>query len=400
MRFLSLLTVFLTACTSVRGEPTFEPARAAVAFDLDRETGALADGLADPATGRLVTPDDPARIASVSKLVVAIGVMKLVEEGKLDLDRPVGDWLGYKVENPAFPGQPVTLRHLLSHLSSIRDEVDYAIPLGASLRDILADPKAWDAKHGPRSGFFTYSNLNFPVVASVMEAATGERFDRLMQRLAIGPMKLGACFNWPTCGDDRVARAVVLTQQDKPVRDDLGGKRPPCPVVAAADGSCDLKRWRAGENGALFSPQGGLRISVRDLARVGRMLLNRGTLDGVRILAPESVDALLRAQWQFDGRNGKTEGGTICAYGLATLPLATRNPGCADDPGVPPGDWRGHSGEAYGLRSGLWIDRMNGRGIAYFTTGLDDKPFKGRSDYTAAEEAMVEKAVSLLPQRP
>lgn len=392
--------LMLAGCATVAVPPSFAPARTAVAFDMDRETGAFADGIADPSTGRLATPDDPARIASVSKLVVAVGVMKLVEDGKLDLDRPVGEWLGYKVENPAFPGQPVTLRHLLSHLSSLRDEVDYAIPLGQRLRDTLADPKAWDARHGPNSGYFTYSNLNFPVIASVMEAATGERFDGLIKRLAIEPMKLDACFNWPTCRDGRVAQAVVLTQQGKPVRDDLHGKRPPCPVVPAADGSCDLGRWRAGENGALFAPQGGLRISVRDLARVGRMLLNRGMLDGVRILKPESVDAMLRAQWQFDGRNGKTEQGTICGYGLATLPIASGNPGCNDDPGLPPGDWRGHSGEAYGLRSGLWIDRRHGVGIAYFVTGLDDHPMKGRSDYTAAEEGMVARAVSLLPQRP
>lgn len=394
MRLIVLaLLVPLAACASLPAR--FVPAAAGVAFDASGEKGAFAEGLADPASGRAATPDDPARIASVSKLVVSIGVMRLVDQGKLDLDSPVGKWLGYPVENPAFADQPVTLRMLLSHQSSLRDDADYAIPLGGRLRDTLADPRAWDPAHGPNAHFFTYSNLNFPVIASVMEAATGERFDRLMQRLAIDPMKLGACFNWPACSDERVARAVVLTQQGKPVRDDLGGKRPPCPVVPAADGSCDLSSWRPGENGALFAPQGGLRISVRDLARVGRMLLNGGMLDGERILSSDSVNSMLRAQWQFDGRNGTTEKGTICAYGLTAIALATGNPGCKDDPGVPPGDWRGHSGEAYGLRSGLWIDRMNGRGIAYFVTGLDDEPARGRSDYTAAEEAMVARAVDL-----
>jgi CubicO group peptidase (beta-lactamase class C family) len=356
--------------------------------------------VADPATGRPVTPDDPVRIASISKLVVAVGVMRLVEEKRLDLDRPIDRYLGFPVRNPAFPGQPVTLRALLSHTSSVRDGADYAIPLGSTIRDTLADPRAWDSAHGPAAAYFTYSNLNFPIVASVMEAATGERFDRLLQRLVIAPMRLDACFNWPTCSDGRVAQAVVLTQDGKPVRDDLGGRRPPCPVVPAADGGCDLGRWRPGENGALFSPQGGLRISPRDLARVGRMLLGRGEIDGVRILSADSVDLLLRAQWQFDGRNGKTEGRTICAYGLATQTIATRNPGCGDDPGVPPGDWRGHSGEAYGLRSGLWIDRLNGVGIAYYVTGLPDAPPTGESAFTSAEEEAVARAVSLLPHRP
>ena len=83
---------------------------------------------------------------------------------------------------------------------------------------------------------------------------------------------------------------MVLTQDGKPIRDDLGGKRPDCPVYAKEGDNCDLSRWRPGENGALFSPQGGLRISARDLARVGRMLLNGGTIDGVRILSPASVE--------------------------------------------------------------------------------------------------------------
>ena len=63
------------------------------AFDLSGETGSFAEGPADPATGRAVTPHDPVRIASVSKLVVAVGVMKLVEQGKLDLDSDVSGWL-------------------------------------------------------------------------------------------------------------------------------------------------------------------------------------------------------------------------------------------------------------------------------------------------------------------
>ena len=51
------------------------------------EIASFAEGIADPQSGRRVTADDPVRVASVSKMVVAIGVMKLVEAGKLDLDQ-------------------------------------------------------------------------------------------------------------------------------------------------------------------------------------------------------------------------------------------------------------------------------------------------------------------------
>lgn len=376
-------------------------ARVAVVFDREGEMDSVADGMADPASRRPVNPGDPVRIASISKLVVAVGVMKMVEEKILDLDRPVGDYLGYPVENPAFPGQPVTLRRLLSHTSSLRDHDDqYAIPLGETLKAVLDDPASWDAAHGPDDGYFTYANVNFPVIASIIERATGTRFDHMMKLLVLDPMKIDACYNWPTCSDRAVARAVVLTQDGVPVRDDLQGRRPECPVFARDGVACDLNRFVAGENGALFSPQGGLRISARDLARVGRMLAAGGTIDGVRILSPQSVALMATPIWSWDGTNGDTEGGIYCRFGLAVHLLATQKDGCRDNPGLPSGDWVGHSGEAYGLRSGLWWDRKSGRGMAYYTTGLPADPSKGQSAFTAPEETDVARAVTLLQQAP
>jgi len=398
MRIALPFLLLLVSCATTPPRYTAAPARVAVAFDLKGESGVWAEGLADPAAGRTVTPDDPVRIASISKLVVAIGVMRLVEQGQLDLDSDVSATLGWPLRNPAFPDRPITLRQLLSHTSSVRDHDDqYAIPLGGTVRQVLADPNSWDAGHGPGDGYFTYSNLNFPIIASVMEMATGERFDRLMKRLVIDPMGLAACFNWPTCSDERIAVAVVLTQDGNPVRDDLHGKRPDCPVFVE-EGPCDLSRWKLGENGALFSPQGGLRISARDLARVGRMLLNDGMLDGVRILSPQSVDMMLSPAWRFDGSNGsrEEESEAICSYGLAIHQLASRAPGCADDPEGEGRPWIGHSGDAYGLRSGLWIDRRRGVGIAYFVTGLPDDPPRGRSAFREEEEKAFKRAVALI----
>ena len=391
--------MLLTGCATIAAEPPKDGVKVAIAFDAAGERGTLAEGLADPATGRAVTVNDPVRIASVSKLVVAIGVMRLVEQGKLDLDRDVAEYLGWSLRNPAFLDRPITLRMLLSHTSSLRDGDDaYVVPLGVSLKDALNDPTAWDTAHPPGAGYFAYSNFNFPVIASVMEQATGERFDLLMKRLVIGPLNLDACFNWPSCSDAAVGRAVVLTQDGKAVRDDLGGKQPDCPMFVREGEPCDLNRWRLGDNGALFSPQGGLRISVRDLARVGRMLINNGAIDGTRILSPQSVETMLAPAWRFDGRNGSRGGESegVCRYGLAARQLASGISGCADDPGLPKGEWVGHAGDAYGLRSGLWIDRKRKVGMAYFVTGLPDTPATGKSSFTAPEEEMVRRARQLI----
>jgi CubicO group peptidase (beta-lactamase class C family) len=366
-----------------------------ITFDHQGETSVSPKGLADLSSGRPITADDPVRIASISKLVVAIGVMRLVEQGRLDLDADVSRYLGWKLRNPAFSDKPITLRLLLSHRSSLTDRVDYVLPLDADMRAVLQNPRAWDDKHAPGS-WWAYTNFNFPVVAAVMERATGERFDRLMDRLVLRPMKLDACYNWASCKPETAARAVVQYRERKPTKDDNQGAAPACPVTPAGDGSCDLSMWRAGANGAVFAPQGGLRISARGLARVGRMFLNNGMLDGTRILRTSSVRRMETPLWTYDGHNGDVggdisvavpTGGATCSYGLAVMFTATGAPGCRDDP---VGDGRkrfGHSGDAYGLKSGLWIDRAAGRGVVYFATDVPDVPGK-RSAYTPTEESL------------
>ena len=359
------LFILAAAHAAVALSPPREPMAAVrVVFDRGGIVSVRADGFADHESGRPVTADDPVRVASVSKLVVAIAVLRLVERHRLDLDADVSAVLGWRLRNPALPDVPITLRLLLSHRSSLTDTIDYVLPLDADMRSVLSDPKAWDAAHAPGT-WFRYTNFNFPVVAAVMERATGERFDRLMARLVLRPLRLDACYNWASCAPATRTRAVVLYRGGVPTKD-WPAQVAACPVTPAGDGSCDLARWRAGANGAIFSPQGGLRISARGLATVGRLLLGRGTVDGVRLLRPETFALLEKPLWTAAPGNGETENGFYCRYGLAVTYLATA--GCDDDPF---GDGRqrlGHAGEAYGLKSGLWVDPVAGTGVAYFAT--------------------------------
>lgn len=375
-------------------------ASARVAFDRDGVTATQAQGLADVQAQRALTVDDPVRIASISKLVLAIGVMRLVEEGRLDLDADVSSYLGWELRHPRFPETPITLRLMLSHRSGLTDNAGYwATPLDGDIRDIVNDPRAWD-EHAP-GRWFRYTNLNSPLVASMMERVTGERFDLLMQRLVLQPAKITACYGWESCDSATAARAVVLyDEQGQPVVDDNRSGKPACNVRPARDGSCDLALWQPGRNGGAFSPQGGLRISAAALARVGRLLLGDGQIDGVRILTPASVQTLLTPQWVYAPGNGQTwEDGepepppgmpraTMCRYGQSTITLATSHPDCGDDPFGDGIARVGHSGNAYGLRSGLWIDPASGTGVAYFATGMDGAPPGQHSAYTAEEERL------------
>ena len=390
LRCLLLLTFALPLSATGYAQPFANaPHRAnvIVTFGPDTIQTRLERGLADEATGRVATADDPVRVASISKVAVALGVMRLVEQKKLNLDADVSDYLGWTLRNPAFPDRRITLRLLMSHRSSLTDGGElYLVPFGDRLQNNLSESRVWDSTHAP-GRYFRYANINFPVIATIIERVTGERFDQAIHRLVFAPLSIDACFNWTMCSPQKIARAVVLYGEDGRIRrDDLKGVMPPCPVFTKAEGDCDLTTYQPGDNGAIFSPQGGLRISMTDLARLGQVLMRRDA----GFLKPASYAALEKIVWRYDGRNGDSEGGFFCAFGLSVQTVRKGKAGCSND-AFGDGHTRvGHAGEAYGLRAGLWIDRKRKEGVAFFVTAVPDAEPKGPSGFYRVEEAILQ----------
>lgn len=401
MRFLALAAIAASLASTAAAQPAAQPAtqpaplpqraQVAVVFDTAGKLDVrVAEGPLSRANPRTVTADDPARVASVSKLVVGLGVMRLVEAGTLDLDADVSRYLGWTLRHPGYPDRKITLAQLLGHRSGVSGEFDYLLPLDAELPAKLAEKGAFDADRAP-GGAFVYSNLNYPIVAAAMEGATGERFDRLIHRLVFAPLGIDACFNWTMCSPGKLANAVALYRANGELAlDENGGKPPACPVLRSADGGCDLGVYRLARHGAAFSPQGGMRISAHDLARIGVMLLRRGQ----GFLKPRSI-ARLERMTRVNPARGEGIGGFFCSFGIAVHASGGRDlrqPGCKSDLF---GDGRlrtGHSGDAYGLRAGLWLDRKAGTGIAYFVTAVPPGGVGARSAYSLEEENLVDRA--------
>jgi CubicO group peptidase (beta-lactamase class C family) len=334
-----------------------EPARI---FYLERFDGSAIGEISGDAgvVGEIVTLDQPVRVASISKLVVALGVMRLVDKGQLDLDRDVGDYLGWQVRNPAFPDRRVTLRQLLSHTASLTDGAGYFLPLDASLRALLADPKAWDSAHGPGDGHFRYANVASPIIAAVMEAATGKRFDILILEQVFAPLQVyDSCFNWSGCVSEHRASAITLLRPNGEVAKDppLEVDEPECVFVPAANGSCDPGLYRLGHNGSAFSPQGGLRISAEELLKIGKMLARRG--EG--FLSEKSFAEMTRPHWRNNGSNSSETDANFHAWGLGV--------------DLQPDGWFGHAGFAYGFRGGLWANSKSGAWQVRFATMVGDE---------------------------
>lgn len=380
---------------------------------------------ADPTRDLPLAADSLVRAASASKPVVAIAVLQLVEQGRLDLDADLSDLLGFPLRNPRHPGVAITPRMVLAHTSSIVDAAGYALPLGDALAALFTPGPRWDdgAPFSDRAPgtYFEYSNLGSGVLATVVERVTGERFDRVAARAVLARAGVEATFDVASLADAQRARLAVLYRKgpEDALRWDPRGPwlaQMDDPRPAAEGGS---GRWsapgadpraadyRPGANGALFSPQGGLRISAGDLARLWSCLL-RGVAPTPSprpcrgLLRPATRELMLRPQWAFDPRalNGATEDGLMLAWGLGVQRFTGAHApgeGRLDSPtarldGVP---LVGHLAFAYGMFGGVLFTPDGRRGVVYFATGsaqpLDANPGR-RSAFWGWEEEIVDWA--------
>lgn len=349
----------------------------------------------NPENNLPVTTDTKYRIASISKMVAAIGVMQQVEKGRIDLDADVSKYLGFAFRNPNYPEVKITVRMLLSHLSSLRDGDAYTFPATDSLRDYLSpDGKYYDSSYweGPIRGtdtspgrYFSYQNLNYGVLATILESVTHQRFDRYMRERVLLPLGCAASYDVRDFTQAELDKVGVLYRKLNPGGawnpsfpwspqvDDYRGVFPP-----PRDGSAD---YVPGTNATWQSPQGGLRISALDLTKVERMFMNDGVLNGKRLLQVATVRLMFTPAWTYDGTNGDTQG--WCAeWGLGVQILAN-DPEVGDQllPGDDSPHWTGHPGDAYGMISNAFFDRRTGDGYVYYCAGMGADPYEHWSDY-------------------
>lgn len=395
---LILILPMTSACATIpdidAGPP---PATVVAAFDRDTITPLIVEGVRNRERGEVVEANDPVRIASISKLIMALATLRLVDEGKVDLDADVSDYLGWEVRSPNFPDAKVTLAELLSHRSGLRDKAGYVIPLGESLEAKLAEPEAWYAEAAPGDAPFEYANLGSPVVATVLEAATGERFDRLVERTVFAPLGVKACLNWIGCDEDMTSRAVTLYRDTGEIaRDDPDDLPPNCTIPVAEGAECSLENYVPGTNASVFSPQGGVRIGMMDLAKIGQalMLANDGDLFTAATFGKVANSLQV-------GTNPDQEFFCTYGFGLQIIEMGdVSERGCADqlfNAGVP---FIGHAGEAYGLRSGLWFSGDGARGIAYFTTAVPPRQSaEDEGGFDPREIALMAQAKALLAEQ-
>ena len=318
----------------VDGETVFEGAAGTAEFGNDGFTPL-----------RPMTARSPVRAASVSKLVTALTAGVLWRDTWFDLEAAPRLWLGFPLDHPLAPDGRITPAMLLSHTSGIRDPEIYWMAHPGRIETLLDQPH-W-ADHAPREGW-EYANIGYGLVATAMEVAARERFDRIARTRVLEPLGLSHTgFNWSGVPPEiRRNGATLYVREDGVWVEQVDGPamlEGDSPTILMEDGA-SLDTYVPGQNGTLFSPQGGWRASAHDMAVLAEAF------------GPEGMGhELTRPMWREPGHT----------WGLGPRLV---QPGEAI--GWPEG-LIGHAGEAYGLISGSWVTPDGRVSIGYVVNGTD-----------------------------
>jgi CubicO group peptidase (beta-lactamase class C family) len=236
-----------------------------------------------------VTPDTRFQIGSISKTFTGTVVMYLVAEGLLELDRPVRTYLPELELADPEAARTVTLRHLLAHTAGwFGDHFDDTGWGDDAVARYVEGMRALP-QQTPVGSLWAYNNAGFVLAGRVVEVATGEPFEQVVQRLVVDPLELTSSTYWPW---------EVMTERF---------------AVGHVDDDGETRVSRPWPIGRSAGPAGGIASTTRDLLRYARL-----HLDPPPELAPmqtRQADAAEEGEWVGLTWYGEDTFGTISHRG-------------------------------------------------------------------------------------
>lgn len=282
-----------------------------------------AQGLMDIESERPMREDAVFRIMSMTKPVVAVAILMMVEEGRVRLTDPVSRFVPELGELAvAAPGEPasdtpsgsepssrptvpaereVTIRDLLTHTSGLMSggassEYDVTIGPDESLADVLPRLAGVPLDFQPGTQWAYSGQFGFDVLVRVVELASGMPFDEFARERIFAPLGMDDTFFYP-------ARHRQLAT-----------------LYRSAEGRLEEAPTLPFENGVYLSGGGGLFSTAEDYLQFALMLLNGGELDGARLLSRKTV-GLMTSAMAPAALPGRTPGE---AYGLGVRVVTDR----------------------------------------------------------------------------
>lgn len=242
-----------------------------------------------------VTDSTVFMVASLSKPVTALAVMKLYDDGRLSLDEDINSYLPFKITNPGFPDEKITTRMLLCHVSSIHDNWqhlerlytlgegggDSPISLETFLKDYLLEGGQY---YDPERNFYKtaplteehYSNVGYALLGYLAEVISGRPFNEYMNEEVFRPLHMDNTYWFMK----EVPHENIATPHNLPYKEtDFKGTQP-------------LPHFGYPEY-----PAGQLRTTVSDYAQYVKLMVNKGRVDGEPFLREETVEEFLKVQY-------------------------------------------------------------------------------------------------------
>jgi len=303
------------------------------------------------------------RIASISKTVVAMAALKLMEENELDINDDISNIFGFKIRNPKFPNSIITTKMLMLHTSSILDGYDdedlshNGIEKGyngvngkkyyVSLEDLLlnknskyySDKTFGNYKPGTK---FNYSNFGTGILACIVEVVSGRLFTEYVETEIFKPLNIDASFIAKNLNkNNNISDTFYYDEKEQVFKTNktsdyfLNASYPPHPLGTNFRG-----------------PAGGLYISMKDLSKIMKTLMHDGAYKGIRILKKETVDLMLQMHYLGDNK-------TYLAKGLQLKFIDY-----IDNVML-----KGHTGNAYGVRSFMFFSKEHDFGVCFILNG-------------------------------
>lgn len=290
--------------------------------------------------------NDIFRIASISKSFTATSIMQLVEQGKISLNDDVSKYVGFKVRNPKYPDNIITIKMLLSHSSSLNDSEGYF-----TLNVINPDSsKTWakaynDYMPGTK---YEYCNLGFNTLGTILEKVSGERFDKYIVNHILKPLGVYGGYEVGSLDSSKFVK-IYAYQKDGSFQWN---------PEAYAPRTKEIANYKFGYSTPIFSPTGGMKISALGLARVMTMHIGYGTTpDNIKIISNESSKMM---QSNVIPTSADEPG----YYGFAL-----RN----TDELLDGYTMEGHTGGAYGVFTSMFWDKEHNFGFVVMTNGCNER---------------------------
>lgn len=282
-----------------------------------------------------VDEDTCFRIASVTKWVTAIGLMTLYDQGKLDLDKDISSYLGFKVRNPAFPNTPITARMLMTHTSSLSAEASNYHPDWARIGKKGYDP-IFNESIEPGTQY-VYADYNGALFGCLIEAISKQSVQNYLDQKVFKPLGLTAAYSPKFLPSGTKTKDLLNSNGKVQIS-----------VQKDRNRTYNNKADPKGNNGYTV---GKLYINASSLTKLAQMMCNGGELNGVRILQAQTVQ-LMEAE-----QKGLAES----RYGLSTVRLQQFDRGT----------WYGHQGRYSGLSSNVYYQRETGITMALILNGYE-----------------------------